>query len=102
MAEQAFAYKIELSDDESGANVQREVDGGVETVSLTFPAVITTDLRLNEPRYASLQGIIKAKRKPLDVFDPDELDVSLDQKVEIVGWEMPSERQAGGHCWFCR
>ena len=90
-----FAYKIELSDDESGANVQREVDGGVETVSLTFPAVITTDLRLNEPRYASLQGIIKAKRKPLDVFDPDELDVSLDQKVEIVGWEMPSERQAG-------
>ena len=90
-----FAYKIELNDDESGANVQREVDGGVETVSLTFPAVITTDLRLNEPRYASLQGIIKAKRKPLDVFDPDELDVSLDQKVEIVGWEMPAERQAG-------
>ena len=90
-----FAYKIELNDDESGANVLREVDGGVETVSLTFPAVITTDLRLNEPRYASLQGIIKAKRKPLDVFDPDELDVSLDPKVEIVGWEMPDERQAG-------
>ena len=65
-----FAYKIEINDDEDGAEVMREVDGGVETVSLSFPAVITTDLRLNEPRYASLPGIMKAKRKPLDVFGP--------------------------------
>ena len=90
-----FAYKFELNDDENGADVMREVDGGVETVRLSFPAVVTTDLRLNEPRYASLQGIMKAKRKPLDVFDPDELGVELTPKIEVVGWEMPQERQAG-------
>lgn len=90
-----FAYKISVNDDENGAEVQREVDGGVETVNISFPAVVTTDLRLNEPRYASLQGIMKAKRKPLDVFDPDELGVDLTPKVEVVGWEMPQERQAG-------
>jgi electron transfer flavoprotein beta subunit len=90
-----FAYKITLNDSEDGADVMREVDGGVETVRLSFPAVLTTDLRLNEPRYASLQGIMKAKRKPLDVYDPDELGVELERKVEIVGWEMPQERQAG-------
>ena len=60
-----FAYKITINDDENGAEVQREVDGGVETVNISFPAVVTSDLRLNEPRYASLQGIMKAKRKPL-------------------------------------
>ena len=90
-----FAYKITINDDENGAEVQREVDGGVETVNISFPAVVTSDLRLNEPRYASLQGIMKAKRKPLDVFDPDELGVELTPKVEVVGWEMPQERQAG-------
>ena len=90
-----FAYKFKLNDAEDGADVLREVDGGVETVRLSFPAVVTTDLRLNEPRYASLQGIMKAKRKPLDVYDPDELGVELDRKVEVVGWEMPQERQAG-------
>jgi len=90
-----FAYKVKLNDGEDGADVMREVDGGVETVRISFPAVITTDLRLNEPRYASLQGIMKAKRKPLDVYDPDELEVDLDRKVEVVGWEMPQERQAG-------
>ena len=90
-----FAYKVELNDSEDGAEVMREVDGGVETVRLSFPAVITTDLRLNEPRYASLQGIMKAKRKPLDVYDPDELGVELSQRVEGVGREMPQERQAG-------
>ena len=90
-----FAYKVSLNDSEDGADVMREVDGGVETVRISFPAVITTDLRLNEPRYASLQGIMKAKRKPLDVFDPDELEVDLDRKVEVVDWEMPQERQAG-------
>lgn len=90
-----FAYKVELNDSEDGADVMREVDGGVETVRLSFPAVLTTDLRLNEPRYASLQGIMKAKRKPLDVYDPDELGVDLERKVEVVGWEMPQERQAG-------
>ena len=73
----------------------REVDGGVETVRLSFPAVITTDLRLNEPRYASLPGIMKAKRKPLDEYEIDDFDVDDGLKVETVGWSMPAERQAG-------
>jgi len=90
-----FAYKVELEGD-SAANVQREVDGGVETVHLSFPAVITTDLRLNEPRYTSLPGIMKAKRKPLEVMEPDDLDIELDElKVEVVGYSLPADRQAG-------
>ncbi len=89
-----FAYKIEL-EGETAAKVQREVDGGVETVHLTFPAVITTDLRLNEPRYASLPGIMKAKRKKLDVFEPDDFDIELEQKVEVVGYKAPPRREAG-------
>ncbi|MCB9828129.1 MAG: electron transfer flavoprotein subunit beta/FixA family protein, partial [Planctomycetes bacterium] len=88
-----FAYKVEL-EGETAAKVQREVDGGVETVHLTFPAVITTDLRLNEPRYASLPGIMKAKRKKLDVFEPDDFDIELEQKVEVVGYKAPPSRQA--------
>ena len=90
-----FAYKIEINDDEDGAEVMREVDGGVETVEVSFPAVITTDLRLNEPRYASLPGIMKAKRKPLDVYEPEDLGVEMELKVETVGWTMPSQREAG-------
>ena len=83
-----FAYKITINDDENGAEVQREVDGGVETVNISFPDVVTSDLRLNEPRYASLQGIMKAKRKPLDVFDPDELGIEL----------TPRSRSLAGKC----
>ena len=90
-----FAYKVEVNDDYDGAEVMREVDGGVETVRLSFPAVITTDLRLNEPRYASLPGIMKAKRKPFDVFDLEDLELEADLKVETVGFSMPPERQAG-------
>ena len=90
-----FAYKVEMNDDLDGADVMREVDGGVETVRVQFPAVITTDLRLNEPRYASLPGIMKAKRKPLDVFDLEDLELDADLKVETVGFSMPPERQAG-------
>ena len=90
-----FAYKVEFLDDEQ-LQVQREVDGGVETVSLSLPAVISTDLRLNEPRYTSLPNIMKAKRKPLETMDPDDLDIELDTpKVEVVGYSLPSERQAG-------
>ncbi|MCK6574509.1 electron transfer flavoprotein subunit beta/FixA family protein [Myxococcota bacterium] len=89
-----FAYKISLNGT-SGATVQREVDGGVETVSLTFPAVITTDLRLNEPRYASLPGIMKAKKKPLEETTAADLGVDLALKVESVGFEPPPARQAG-------
>lgn len=89
-----FAYKIALEDGQ--ATVQREVDGGVETVSLTLPAVITTDLRLNEPRYASLPGIMKAKKKPLETLDAeDDLELSLDRKVELVDLALPKQRTAG-------
>jgi len=90
-----FAYKVEMNDAQDGATIQREVDGGVETVELSFPAVITTDLRLNEPRYASLPGIMKAKRKKFDVYEPDDFDVDTTLKVETVGLTMPAQRQAG-------
>ena len=89
-----FAYKVELVGT-SGARVQREVDGGVETVEVEFPAVITADLRLNEPRYASLPGIMKAKRKPLKTFTPEDLGVDMSLKVETVGYEAPPVRKAG-------
>jgi electron transfer flavoprotein beta subunit len=90
-----FAYKLEMSD-ATNLNVQREVDGGVETVALSLPAVVTTDLRLNEPRYATLPNIMKAKKKPLETMEPDDLDVELDTpKVEVISYSLPSERQAG-------
>ena len=91
-----FAYKVELEGEEA-ATVMREVDGGVETVQLTFPAVITTDLRLNTPRYTSLANIMKAKRKPLETMEPDDFDIEVDEegKVEVVGYSLPAERQAG-------
>jgi len=89
-----FAYKIAIEDGQ--ATVQREVDGGVETVSVSLPAVITTDLRLNEPRYASLPGIMKAKKKPLETLDAeDDLELSLDRKVELVDLAAPKKRSAG-------
>jgi len=91
-----FAYKIELEGEEA-ATIMREVDGGVETVHVTFPALITTDLRLNTPRYTSLANIMKAKRKPLETMEPDDLDIEVDEegKVEVVGYSLPTERQAG-------
>ena len=88
-----FASKIEI--DGNSGTVTREIDEGLERIKVNIPFIASCDLRLNEPRYASLQGIMKAKRKPLDVYDPDELGVDLDRKVEVVGWEMPQERQAG-------
>ncbi|MEZ4466177.1 MAG: electron transfer flavoprotein subunit beta/FixA family protein [bacterium] len=89
-----FAYKVELTD--GGATVKREVDGGVETVEVDFPAVLTTDLRLNEPRYASLPGIMKAKRKPLDELEPSDLGIDLSEiKVQTVKLALPPARAAG-------
>ncbi|MCS2610081.1 electron transfer flavoprotein subunit beta/FixA family protein [Halomonas dongshanensis] len=75
--------------------VTREIDGGLQTVSLSLPAVITSDLRLNEPRYAKLPDIMKAKKKPLEVKTPDELGVSLASKVRLLKVEPPAERQGG-------
>lgn len=88
-----FAFKCEVEGDE--VVVGREVDGGTSDVRLQLPAVVTADLRLNEPRYASLPGIMKAKKKPLDVIDADDLDVDLEPAVEVVGYELPPQREAG-------
>jgi len=90
-----FAYKIDLKS-EGEFMVQREVDGGVETVAISLPAVITTDLRLNEPRYIKLPNIMKAKKKPLKDMEPDDYDIEIDStKVEVIGYSLPNERQAG-------
>ena len=77
------------------AEVVREVDGGLQTVSLKMPIAVTTDLRLNEPRYASLPNIMKAKRKPLDVTTPAELGVDVGRRTEVVNVAPPPDRQAG-------
>jgi electron transfer flavoprotein beta subunit len=77
------------------ATVTREVDGGLQTVELTLPAVVTTDLRLNEPRYASLPNIMKAKKKPLDIKKPADLGVDVTPRVKTLKVEPPAERKAG-------
>lgn len=88
-------YASEVNVDGDNVNVTREVDGGLQTLSLKLPAVITTDLRLNEPRYASLPNIMKAKRKPLDVKSPEDLGVSVSSTLTTIKVEPPAERQAG-------
>lgn len=88
-----FASKIDVSDNE--ATVVREIDGGLQTVKVTLPAVITTDLRLNEPRFASLPNIMKAKRKPLDIKPITETGVDLSAHVEVLAVEPPPTREAG-------
>ena len=90
-----FASKVSLSDDWSSANVTREVDGGLQTIKVTLPAIITTDLRLNEPRYPSLPGIVKAKKKPLETIELSELGLDVTPKVEVLNMEPPPSRQAG-------
>lgn len=90
-----FASKIELAADGSSATVMREIDGGLETIKVSLPAVITADLRLNEPRYASLPGIMKAKRKPIDQLSLSDLGVDTTLKVKTVKLEYPAERKAG-------
>lgn len=88
-------YASEITVDNGKVSVTREVDGGLQTLSLNLPAVITTDLRLNEPRYASLPNIMKAKRKPLDVKSPEDLGVSVSSTLTTIKVEPPAERQAG-------
>ena len=88
-----FASNIQLG--EGRTEVTREVDGGLETVNLTLPAVVTTDLRLNEPRYASLPNIMKAKKKPIDTLTPDELGVDVTPRLETLKVEEPETREAG-------
>ena len=88
-----FASKLVVADGK--VNVTREVDGGLQTVALSLPAIITTDLRLNEPRYASLPNIMKAKRKPLDVIAADSLGVDLTPRIQLISVEEPAKRSGG-------
>ncbi len=88
-----FASKIELTDGK--VKVVREVDGGLETLLLSAPAVITTDLRLNEPRYASLPNIMKAKKKPIDETTPEALGVDISPRLKVLGVAEPKAREAG-------
>ena len=88
-----FVSKIEVEDD--GFNVVREVDGGLETVRLSRPSVITVDLRLNEPRYASLPNIMKARRKEIEVLTPDDLGIDVTPRVTVLEVTEPPARNAG-------
>ena len=88
-----FASKIDISDEK--AIVSREVDGGIENIEVSLPAVISTDLRLNEPRYASLPNIMKAKKKPINQIQVDELNLKIEQRLEILRVEEPAKRQSG-------
>jgi electron transfer flavoprotein beta subunit len=93
MPQATFASKIVVVDGK--ATVSREVDGGAETLSLTLPAVVTTDLRLNEPRYVTLPNIMKAKKKPLAVIPPDELHVDVKPRLKTLRVTEPSKRSMG-------
>lgn len=88
-----FACKAELKDGK--IEVTREIDGGEQTVLLSLPAIVTTDLRLNEPRYASLPNIMKAKKKPIDTTTPAEIGVDITSKLQTLSVEAPAERSAG-------
>jgi electron transfer flavoprotein beta subunit len=92
-AQGTFASKIELAD--GSARVTREVDGGLQTVTLKLPAIVTTDLRLNTPRYASLPNIMKAKKKPIDMRKAAELGVDTAPRLEVIETREPPKRQAG-------
>src|SRR6476620_6071126 len=93
MPQATFASKLEVADGK--ATVTREVDGGLETLSLTLPAVVTTDLRLNEPRYVTLPNIMKAKKKPLENFTPADLGVDVTPRLKTLKVAEPPKRSAG-------
>ena len=88
-----FACSTEIK--EGKVEVSREIDGGEQTVLLDLPAIVTTDLRLNEPRYASLPNIMKAKKKPIDIIQPSDLGVDISSNLKTLGIEAPAERSAG-------
>ncbi|MDM7857230.1 electron transfer flavoprotein subunit beta/FixA family protein [Thiopseudomonas acetoxidans] len=92
-AQGTFASKVEVDGDT--VSVTREIDGGFQTVALKLPAIVTTDLRLNEPRYAKLPDIMKAKRKPLETQTPDALGVSVGSTLKTLKVEAPAQRSAG-------
>ncbi|MGJ3232441.1 MAG: electron transfer flavoprotein subunit beta/FixA family protein [Oceanicaulis sp.] len=88
-----FASKLEK--DGEGLKVTREVDGGLQTIKIALPGIVTTDLRLNEPRYASLPNIMKAKRKPIDAKTPDDFGVDVSPRLEVLKVTEPPKREAG-------
>ena len=88
-----FASKIEIADGK--ASVTREVDGGLETISVSLPAVVTVDLRLNEPRYVTLPNIMKAKKKPMEIFKPEDLGVDVTPRIKTLKVSEPPKRSAG-------
>ena len=88
-----FASKVNVAD--GNVSVTREVDGGLQTLSLNLPAIVTTDLRLNEPRYAKLPNIMKAKKKPLETVTPEDLGVAVTSSIKTLKVEPPAERKAG-------
>jgi electron transfer flavoprotein beta subunit len=88
-----FASKVEMTD--GHALITREVDGGLETLKLSLPAVVTTDLRLNEPRYVTLPNIMKAKKKQLDIFKPEDLGVDIQPRIKTLKVSEPPKRSAG-------
>ncbi|WP_025770021.1 electron transfer flavoprotein subunit beta/FixA family protein [Thioalkalivibrio sp. HK1] len=88
-----FAYRIEIEGDRM--NLTREIDGGLETLNLSMPAVVTTDLRLNEPRFASLPNIMKAKKKPIEMTTPEALGVDITPRVKTIEVCEPPKREAG-------
>ena len=88
-----FASEVVIDGD--SASVTREIDGGLQTIKVSLPAVITTDLRLNEPRYASLPNIMKAKKKELDVKEVVEMEVDINNRMELLSVELPASRQEG-------
>ena len=88
-----FASKLEIRDKK--IKVSREIDGGIENIEVNLPAIVTTDLRLNEPRYASLPNIMKAKRKPIDEIKVEDLNINTEPRLEILKVEEPKSREAG-------
>ena len=92
-AQATFASKVEVAGDK--VNVTREVDGGLETLSLSMPAIVTTDLRLNEPRYVTLPNIMKAKKKPMDTVKPEDLGVDVAPRIKTLKVSEPPKRGAG-------
>ncbi len=90
----AFASKVDIAD--GNATVKREIDGGLETLAMALPVVITADLRLNEPRYATLPNIMKAKKKPLEVVKPDALGVDVTPRLTTLKVVEPPKRKGGG------
>ncbi len=93
LSQATFASNLEVGEDT--ATVTREVDGGLETITVRLPTVITTDLRLNEPRYASLPNIMKAKKKTIDTYTPEDLGVDVAPRIKTLKVEPPPERKAG-------